>query len=174
MWLTMNCTASHKIYMLAVLVFFTFCATSCPYDFDVDLVDIELYNIDFSGEEMIESSDPIKKEGYIIGVKYLVSAPNSTDEESWYYTPENKYGDTEHITNIKEKPKVFCLSDFSGDYTSGSDISHLFTYGNVKNSEMHILLVLKTQPDAGTHLFKVQYQVEDGTLIEKSIEVTLY
>ncbi|HCO67825.1 MAG TPA: hypothetical protein DIT04_08755 [Dysgonomonas sp.] len=166
-----------KTPLLCLLISFMFCATSCPDDLlYVQLVDIELYNLDFSGEKMTESSEPIKKEAYVIGIKYLVKHDyEGFGDKTWYYHPDKEYGNSEIITNIKRNPTVLTLSDFNEDYPAGSDISHLFTYGRSDYyEEMSLLLVLNAVPDPGIHSFKVKLPTENNLIIEEIIETTLY
>ena len=167
-----------KYYLFLSSIFFIFAGTSCPTDSPVDLVDIELTHFDYSGEKMIESEDPIKKEAYVLGVRYLVKYAHSTsDTKPQYYNPESNYGDTEYIENYDgtPSPKIYCNTDLGDSYPAGSDITHLFSIGTHNDVKMDLILVLKDAPPAGTYSFKVRFYCKNNTIAGKdSTPVTLY
>lgn len=160
-----------KIYLPLVLIFVMCTATSCPEkEQDVYLIDIEVANLDNSGENMFESDDPVNKDAYVIGVKYLVgNSPNDI-----HINPFNKDNSDQVILNLTANPKVFCNDDFNKEHPAGSDVTKFFRFGKAKDVRQDFLLILATPPAPGTYSFKVVYECSNTTIVKDTNPVTLF
>jgi len=162
-----------KLYFLPVLVFIMCMAMTCEEDVDVYLIDVEIANLDNSGENMVKSEDAVNRNAFAIGVNYLVG--HTQDEEMTFPYNNPKSYDSYIIQNFSGTPKVICNTSFDEDHPEGSDVTGFFKTSNRNDTGYDMLLILKNPPAAGTYSFKVIYNCSNGIVIEKDTEpVTLF
>lgn len=160
-----------KAYLLLSVAFLLCTATSCPQDYDVYILDMEVSNFDNSGADMFVSEEPINKNAYVIGINYLVGF--SKDDERPHRLSEDFY-DEETIKNPLQSIKILCNTNFNDEYPAGSEITNSFRIVENKKLGQDILLILQAHPATGNHSFKVILNCSDGQIVEKDVIVTLF
>jgi len=163
-----------KFYLLPILAFMIFAATSCPEDRNVYLVNIKVENLDNSGEDVRISEEPINRNAFVIGVKYLVgNSPN--DKDPYPYNKKPSYSNL-MILNFPGNPTVFCNDAFDEDHPADSDVTKFFKFSaSNSDGDYSMLLVLKEPPAAGTYSFRVVFDCPNNVVIRKDTEpVTLF
>lgn len=124
----------------------------------VSLKGIQTVNIDNSGEFPKVSAAPIKKEAYMLGVKWI--ADNIPDEDDKYITGSIRWGEQLYVMTADHYEKsIVCLTSFNADIPAGSYVSKYFKkidpeYLPADVDEGFALLVA---PDPGLHRFRVEY-----------------
>ena len=124
----------------------------------VSLVGIEAMNIDNSGELPVVSISPIKKEAYMVGIKWITD--NIPSEDDKFITGPIKKG--EHLysdLSNKYSKAIKCNTQFNANIPAGKYVSKFFKeidrkYLPVDADEGFVLLVA---PDPGIHSFRVEY-----------------
>ncbi|NDW17480.1 DUF5034 domain-containing protein [Dysgonomonas sp. 216] len=164
------------IYLFLSFIFFLSSSTTCEY-FDDNpsllLIGVELVNINNEGKEMLISDDPIKKEAYVIGIKYIAS--EAVDKDSIGNSFYVKHSNFIYFANAYPEPRIYCNNDFDEDYPAGSDISHLFWFSTKDILNQNLLLILKKAPQKGIHSFKVVFDCHNNKVIENNTaEIELY
>lgn len=157
-----------KLILPLVLIFCLFSATTCddpPFEPSViELKGIELNHYDNSMEKMFRSDKPIKKEAYVIGVKYVIKKLDNSNKNNYSRFP----------TNIKKR-KIYTLNDFDKNHPKGSDVSNFFTtWSNPNTTDADVILVLNKIPLPGAYAFKIEYECTDATIIQETTPVVLY
>lgn len=156
---------------ICVVCIFVLCtATRCEEDdgeytaMDVDLVEIELFNIDNSGRGPVLAKDSVKKEAYVVGVRYKVVDTQNADDTIHYYNENKVNYDKEVIVNTDLIPRIFTNTDFDEDHPAGSDVTDLFLSTDWHTGQSYDrMLILRKAPEAGIHSFKVSYTLlRDG------------
>lgn len=157
-------------YFLLTVIFFLCTAMSCEEEYitPMSLVDIELVNIDNSGENMVESDEAIRKEAYVIGLRYLVSDNFKYSDGEPHFIHNAGLDENIYIDNINSNPKIYCLSDFDSEHLAGSDITEFFTFYTNNDSNQNMLLILRKAPHAGSHSFKVEFECTNDTIVSKN------
>jgi len=125
----------------------------------VSLVGIETVNIDNSGELPMVSNSPIKKEAYMLGIKWITDNTPS-DEDDKFITPPISKG--EHLYSelgSKYSKAIKCNTQFNANIPAGKYVSKFFKEmdGKYLPSGMDEGFVLLVAPDPGTHSFRVEY-----------------
>lgn len=124
----------------------------------VTLKGIEAVNIDNSGEFPAVSASPIKKEAYMVGVKWI--ADNTpTDADKFITGPIRQGKQTYSSIADKYSKAIACLTQFNADIPAGTYVSKFFKeidrdYLPADVDEGFVLLVA---PDPGEHSFRVEY-----------------
>ncbi len=128
----------------------------------VSLKGIEAVNVDNSGEFPFVSTSPVKKEAYMLGIKWKAdNLPTEDDRfvtgssQGWYYgyNPFTRY----------YSKTIICLTQFNADIPAGGNVSKFFkeinpSYLPAGIDEGFVLLVA---PDPGEHSFRVEYYEDD-------------
>ena len=132
----------------------------------VSLVGIETINIDNSGELPKTSNFPIKKEAYMLGIKWITEHTPSEEDDKFITgpIPEGKHLYSE-LSN-KYSKAIKCNTQFNATIPAGKYISKFFKeidrrYLPEDIDEGYVLLVV---PDTGVHSFRVEYY-EGNTLV---------
>lgn len=124
----------------------------------VTLKGIEAVNIDNSGEFPVVSAAPVKKEAYMLGIKWV--ADNIPGDDDRYITGPIYEGDQTYGSIADNYSKaVRCLDQFNADIPAGKYVSKFFKeidrgYLPADVDEGFVLLVA---PDPGEHSFRVEY-----------------
>jgi len=132
----------------------------------VSLVDIEAVNIDNSGELPVVSNTSIKREAYMVGVKWITDNTPS-DEDDKFITPSISRG--EHLYSELSNPyskAIKCNTPFNANIPAGKYVSKFFKEidGKYLPAEIDEGFVLLVAPDPGTHSFRVEYYKGDSLM----------
>ncbi len=124
----------------------------------VTLKGIEAVNIDNSGEFPAVSASPIKKEAYMLGVKWIVDN-TPTGDDKFITGPIEEGEQTYDAIADNYQKAIKCLTRFNADIPAGTYVSKFFKemsrdYLPADVNEGFVLLVA---PDAGEHSFRVEY-----------------
>lgn len=162
----------YGIYVTLILLFPLLTTVSCMEEQpQALLVGMDVCNLDNADVNMTISDRPIKKEAYVIGVKYRLKVEGS--EELQYFDPN--LVDAPIIANVKDNPLIYCNNDFNEEYPAGSDITKFFTFGSRDDMGLNLILVLKKAPAVGSHSFKIRFLCTDNTVVEQNTSpVNLY
>ena len=130
----------------------------------VTMVGIETVNIDNSGELPMVSNYSIKKEAYMVGIKWVTdNTPNEDDDKFITGTireGEHVYGE---LGNRYSKA-IKCNTKFNASIDSGKYVSKFFKEIDRKYLPDNVNegFVLLVAPDTGTHSFRVEYYEGDS------------
>jgi len=123
------------------------------------LVGIETSNIDNAGELPKISNSPIKKEAYMIGIKWITEHTPSPEYDRFItgpiYEGEQLYSE---LGNRYSKA-IKCNTQFNANIAAGEYISKFFKEIDKKYlpDDIDEGFVLLVAPDTGTHSFRVEY-----------------
>jgi hypothetical protein len=122
----------------------------------VSLKGIQTVNIDNSGEFPKISAAPIKKEAYVVGVKWIADDLPSDDDE--YITDPVRWGEQQYgmVADHYER-SVVCLTPFNADIPAGSNVSKYFKKINYLPEDVDEGFALLVAPDPGVHRFRMEY-----------------
>ena len=125
----------------------------------VSLVGIETVNIDNSGELPAISNSPIKKEAYMVGIKWITEHTPSDEYDKFITGPINR---GEHLYNDlsnRYSKAIKCNTQFNATIDSGKYVSKFFKEidGKYLPAEIDEGYVLLVAPDPGIHSFRVEY-----------------
>jgi hypothetical protein len=174
----MKMNISKKILFILAVIFAAGCSKESPDFYDpvipVYLSGIESVNIDNAGQYPFTATGPIRREAYMIGVRWMTD--NSAPEGDQSVTGPVAAG-TQLYQNITAEytRRIYCNTVFNSRNPAGANVSQYFkeiTYLPAGIDEGFVLLVA---PDAGEHSFKVVYAGNDGKRFEYDTEpVKLY
>ena len=125
----------------------------------VSLVGIEAINIDNSGEFPMVSNISIKKEAYMIGIKWITENMPSSEDDKFITGPIKEGQHLHSALGDRYSKAIKCNTQFSANIPAGSYVSKFFKeidrkYLPVDADEGFVLLVA---PDPGQHSFRVEY-----------------
>ena len=153
-----------KIFLFVALVLIM---AGCKKDLDgwdgsvipVSLTNIEAVNIDNSGELPVISALPIKKEAYMVGIRWITDNTPSDDDDKFITGPIRK---TERIYSSlgdKYNKAIKCNTKFNANIPADSYVSKFFKEmdRNYLPSDIDEGFVLLVAPDSGEHSFRVEY-----------------
>lgn len=155
-----------RLYFILSAIFILNVAMKCEGWDDiepptVDISRVDIANVDNAGEKPFISSEPIKKEAYMLGVKYI----GDTDDEVSYYAFKE---------NVRSE-KIFCNTDFDAEHPAGSDVTRFFKKTSYTPQGLDYAFLLRKVPQAGTYSFKIVSQISECKIFEASTEpVELY
>jgi len=155
-----------KIFFATLLL----CAAGCSVDNDpftkdpvipVYLAGIESVNVDNAGQYPFITADPIKKEAYMIGIRWITDDSNPNGDQS--ITGPVEVGESRY-RNIADQytKRIYCNTVFNSRNPAGANVSQYFKeviYLPAGINEGFVLLVV---PDPGEHSFKVEYINKEG------------
>jgi hypothetical protein len=152
-----------NLMILALAAACTGCSTNGDWEdqpvIPVSLKGIEAVNIDNSGEFPIVTATPVKKEAYMVGVRWI--ADNTpTEDDDIFITGPIKEGKGSYGTIADNYSKaVRCLTKFNANIPADTYVSKYFKevdadYLPADVDEGFVLLVA---PDPGIHSFRVEY-----------------
>ncbi|SBV97832.1 DUF5034 domain-containing protein [uncultured Dysgonomonas sp.] len=150
-----------SLYLLISFLFLLNTAMSCDEKEGgepkaVTIKAIELYNINNEGQGPVISDEPIKKEAYMIGIRYLIEENEETT--GLYYRVSDNIKSEQIVSNV----------DIGEEYPAGSDISGLFTKTSYTSILLDNAFVLKKSIPAGTYSFKVILTTKEDKVMEAS------
>jgi hypothetical protein len=127
----------------------------------VSLKGIEAVNIDNSGEFPAVSNSPVKKEAYMVGIKWITDNTPSDEDDKFITGPsqegQQRYGSVadNYLKAIK------CNDQFNSNIPAGKYISKFFKDIDRKflPADINEGFVLLVAPDAGEHSFRVEYYI---------------
>ncbi|MCL2649820.1 MAG: DUF5034 domain-containing protein [Candidatus Azobacteroides sp.] len=127
----------------------------------VSMVGIEAVNIDNAGELPAVSNSPVKKEAYMIGIKWITDNTPS-DEDDKFITGTIKEG--EHLYSAlgdTYSKAIKCNTQFNANIPAGKYVSKYFKEIDKKYLPAGIDegFVLLVAPDPGEHSFRVEYYI---------------
>ena len=155
--------------MKKTLLFIAFAAAiaGCSKDLDgwdgsvipVSLVDIEAVNIDNAGELPAVSTSPIKKEAYMVGIKWITENTPSGDSDKFITGPIQKGEQLYSSLGSKYSKAIRCNTPFNAKIPAGSYVSKFFKEIDRKYlpADINEGFVLLVAPDPGEHSFTVEY-----------------
>ncbi len=154
-----------KIFLLSVLVALL---TSCYKDHDpwfdpvtpVDLIGIQAVNVDNSGEFPIVISDSsVKKEAYMIGVKWQTAQTPNDDDDIFITDPIQKGEQMYSSLGSYYSKAIKCNTAFNSTIPAGKYVSKFFKEMDFKYlpADVDEGFVLLTAPAPGVHSFRVEY-----------------
>ena len=127
----------------------------------VSLKGIEAVNIDNSGELPVVSNSPIKKEAYMVGIKWITDNTPS-DEDSKFITGPIKKGERLYrdLSN-KYSKAIMCNTQFNANIPAGKYVSKFFKEidRNYLPEDINEGFVLLVAPEPGLHSFRVEYYI---------------
>lgn len=129
----------------------------------VSLKNIEAVNIDNSGEFPEVSVLPIKKEAYMMGIRWIADNTPSNDDDKFITGPIQKGRYTYRSISDKYLKAIKCNSQFNSDIPAGSYVSKFFKEidKNYLPADIDEGFVLLVAPDSGEHSFRVEYYEKD-------------
>lgn len=156
-------------------LFLLFSAMCCDeYDYvptstQINLTGLELSSLNNSGKDPIEITD-----GRCPKEAYMLCIVPTFDKDDEHY---DSYELNTPVTAIR----ILTLTDFDTDHPAGSDVFPLFrtiywAAGlTVPLTGFHSLygykLVLMTYPQPGNYQFRVEFELEDGTIFSEETEI---
>jgi len=130
----------------------------------VSLVDIEVVNIDNSGEFPIVSALSIKKEAYMVGIRWITDYAIGDDDK--FITGAIEKGE-QTFSSLGDKylKAIKCNTQFNSTIPAGTYVSKFFKEidKNYLPADINEGFVLLVAPDPGEHSFRVEYY-EGNTL----------
>ena len=166
----------NKIFFAALLL----CVVGCKKDdgwpgSDIPVIPeylagIETVNVNNAGQHPFTTTEPIKKEAYMIGVRWITD--NSDPDGDQAITGPIKINN-QHYKNMADNftKRIYCNTVFNSRNPEGANVSQYFkaiTYLPAGIDEGFVLLVA---PDPGEHSFKVVYTNNKGDRFEYDTEL---
>lgn len=150
-----------KYFILAALVVLSFGCDQVQEEpvIPVSLHGIQAVNIDNSGALPVLCDSSIKKEAYMIGIKWITSN-TPTDEDDKFITGPIELGEQTYRSSADNYSKAIkCNDDFNSEIPAGRYVSKFFKAIDLKFlpngiDEGFVLLVA---PTPGRHSFRVEY-----------------
>ena len=129
----------------------------------VSLKGIEAVNIDNSGEKPVVSNLPIKKEAYMLGIKWITDNIPSDDDDKFITDPIQKGEQTYGLVAANYLKAIKCNTQFNSDIPAGKYVSKFFKEinRNYLPADINEGFVLLVAPDPGEHSFRVEYYIGD-------------
>lgn len=124
----------------------------------VTLRGIEAVNIDNSAEYPVVTASPVKKEAYMIGIKWV--ADNVPTDDDKFITGSIRQWEQSHLSIANSYSKaIMCLTQFNADIPAGKYVSKFFKEinRNYLPADVDEGFVLLVAPDPGEHSFRVEY-----------------
>jgi len=166
-----------KIFFVAIL----FCVMGCAKEallgpdwsepvIPVHLAGIESVNINNEGRYPFTTTEPVKKEAYMIGIRWITDNSNPDGDQA--ITGPIKVG-TNRYQNTADgyTKRIYGNTVFNSSNPAGANVSQFFkavTYLPAGIDEGFVLLV---SPDPGEHSFKVVYTNKNGDSYEYDTEL---
>jgi hypothetical protein len=128
----------------------------------VSLKGIEAVNIDNSGAFPVISNSPVKKEAYMVGIKWITD--NTPTDGDKFITGSIQQG--EHIYgSVADNylKAIKCNDQFNSNIPAGKYVSAFFKEIDRKYlpADINEGFVLLVAPDPGEHSFRVEYYIGD-------------
>ena len=125
----------------------------------VTIKDIEAVNIDNSGEFPKVTADPIKKEAYMLGVRWITTTAPSDDDDIFITDIIQENQQTYNSLSNKYKKAILCNTKFNSEIEEGKYVSKFFKEinRNYLPSDVDEGFVLLEAPTPGEHSFRIEY-----------------
>ena len=149
-----------KILFAGLLLCVAGCSTGSDYWEEplipVYLAGIESVNINNEGRYPFTTIEPIKKEAYMIGIRWITD--NSDPYGDQEITGPVKVGGHRYL-NIADNftKRIYCNTVFNSRNPEGANVSQYFKKTTYLPSGIDEGFVLLVAPDQGFHSFKVVY-----------------
>jgi len=123
------------------------------------LTGITTVNIDNSGELPVISNYLVKKEAYMIGVKWITAHTPSEEQDKFITGPINRGEQLYSDLGNRYSKAIKCNTQFNATIPAGEYISKFFKEidRNYLPEDIDEGFVLLVTPDTGTHSFRVEY-----------------
>ena len=168
-----------KKRIVVYLVVFLICTAGCsddnwPFSNDevipVYLAGIESVNINNEGQYPFTTAEPVKKEAYMIGIRWITdnSAPDG-DQSITGPVDAGKYRYQDIANNITRR--IYCNTVFNSRNHVGANVSQYFKEVKYLPAGIDEGFVLLVVPDPGDHSFKVVYTNSKGDSYEYDTEL---
>lgn len=140
-----------------------------PTSTQIDLDGLEVFSLNNSGKDPTVITDGrCPKEAYMLCISPTFDVDDTHYDSYELNTP---------VTDIR----IVTLTDFSAEYHAGSDVFPLFRtlYGAISLTvpvtcfyrDYRYRLVLMTYPQPGSYQFRVELELEDGTVFSNETEM---
>ena len=169
-----------KILNFMTIATLLYCVTGCSKDSDPDywddpviptyLTGIESVNVNNAGRYPFTTTEPIKKEAYMIGVRWVTDNSNPDGDQAITGPAAAGSYSYKNIADNYAK-RIYCNTVFNRHNPAGANVSQYFkaiTYLPAGIDEGFVLLVA---PDSGDHSFKVVYTNKNGESYEYDTEL---
>ena len=164
-----------KIFVAAFLLCAAGCSKSNPDYLDdpvipVYLAGIESVNVNNEGHYPFTTTEPVKKEAYMIGVRWVTDNSDPDGDQSITGPVEAGSNRYQNIADNYTK-RIYCNTVFNSRNPAGANVSQYFkeiTYLPAGVNEGFVLLMA---PDPGDHSFKVVYTNKNGDRYEYDTEL---
>lgn len=125
----------------------------------VSLKDIEAVNIDNSGKFPVVSASLIKKEAYMLGVRWITDYFPSENDDIFITGPVQKGQYTYVSLSEKYLKAIKCNDQFNANFPADSYVSKFFKEidRNYLPADIDEGFVLLVAPYPGEHSFRVEY-----------------
>lgn len=136
----------------------------------VYLAGIESVNVNNAGEHPFTTTEPIRKEAYMIGVRWIADHADPDGDQSITGAVEagtNRYQDIA----VSFKKRIYCNTVFNSRNPAGANVSQYFKEVPYLPAGINEGFVLLVAPDAGDHSFKVVYTNSKGDTLEYDTEL---
>ena len=173
-----NWTKQVRIFLVVFLLYAAGCKEDekdWPYSDDevipVYLAGIESVNINNEGQYPFTTAEPVKKEAYMIGVRWITDNSDPDGNQSITGPVEaGKYRYQNIADNIINK-RIYCNTVFNSRNPAGANVSQYFKAVKYLPSGIDEGFVLLVTPDPGDHSFKVVYSNKNGNNYEYDTEL---
>jgi len=125
----------------------------------VSLKNIEAVNIDNSGELPFVSALPIKKEAYMVGIRWITDNAPTDDDDKFITGPIQRGEQLYSSLSDKYRKAIKCNTQFNANTPADTYVSKFFKEidRNYLPSDIDEGFVLLVAPDPGEHSFRVEY-----------------
>jgi len=163
-----------KIFYAAFLL----CAVGCSKDWwnsdepliPVHLVGIESVNVNNEGRYPFTTTEPVKKEAYMIGVRWITDNADPDGNQSITGPIEAGSGLYQNVAKNYTK-RIYCNTVFNSRNPAGANVSQYFKEVKYLPAGINEGFVLLVAPDPGDHSFKVVYTKNTGERYEYDTEL---
>jgi hypothetical protein len=129
---------------------------------------IEVVNIDNAGEFPAITAAAVKKEAYMIGVRWITDNKPTEGDDKFITDPirEGQYPYYYGSASSGYTKAILCLTDFRAGIPAGTYVSKFFKEidRNYLPADVDEGFVLLEAPAPGVHAFRVEYYGGDGEL----------
>lgn len=152
------------IVFTAIVLVIMACSTDNGWDspvIPVTLKGIEAVNIDNSGEFPFVTHSPVRKEAYMLGVKWIADNTPDDIDDKFITAPIKKEESTYSSIADNYSKAIKCNTRFNADIPAGKYVSKFFKEidRNYLPTEIDEGFVLLVAPDSGVHSFTVEYYI---------------
>ncbi|MDR1756689.1 MAG: DUF5034 domain-containing protein [Culturomica sp.] len=143
----------------------------------VSLKSIEAVHIDNSGEFPVVADSLVKKEAYMVGIKWIADNALTDDDDKFITGPIHKGEQLYGNMADRYSKAIVCLTPFNAGTPAGKYVSKYFkeidrNYLPAGVNEGFVLLVA---PDPGKHAFRVEYyDGEELTFFYETAPIEFY